>query len=154
MLGDDFDLRGALELFKNAQSPEDFEKKLNADDSKINNLDLNNDGKVDYIKVIDNRDGDAHALVLQVAVNETETQDVAAIEIEKDGDQSAKLQITGDKELYGKETYLQPVDEKELARESVMVKNRIPIESIIYSGSSSQTSGPRAIAPGSSPLNT
>lgn len=111
--GDNFDLRSALELFKNSETPEDFEKKLNAEDSKVNNLDLNNDGEIDYIKVVSYREADAQVLVLQVAVSETESQDVASIEIEKDGEESAKLQITGNENLYGKETMVEPIDEKE-----------------------------------------
>ena len=72
--GDQFSLEGALEMFKKASSPEDFEKMLNQDDNHVNNLDLNDDGEVDYIRVIDNMDGDAHALVLQVVVSATENQ--------------------------------------------------------------------------------
>lgn len=113
MPGDNFDLQGALELFKNSESPEDFEKKLNAEGNKVNNLDLNGDGEIDFIRVVDHVEGEAHALVLQVPVNETELQDVAAIEIEKDGAESARLQITGAEELFGKETIVEPVEEKD-----------------------------------------
>lgn len=109
--GDNFDLCGALELFKKAQSPEDFEKALNQKDNKVNNLDLNGDGNVDYVRVIDHSKGDAHALVLQVAVNEKESQDVAVIEIEKKGEKSAQLQIVGDEELYGKDYIIEPKQE-------------------------------------------
>lgn len=99
--GDNFDLYGALDLFKSASSLEDFEKKLNEENNQVNNLDLNEDGDVDYILVVDNKDGDAHAIQLQIAVSETETQDIAAIEVEKTGAESADLQIVGDEELYG-----------------------------------------------------
>ena len=54
--GDNFSLEGALELFKKSSSPEEFERLLNSSDSKVNNLDLNEDGFVDYIKVIDRND--------------------------------------------------------------------------------------------------
>lgn len=115
MPGDNFDLRGAIEIFKNSDSPEDFEKKLNAEDNKVNNLDLNEDGDVDYIMVYDKSDSKAHILILRVAVNENEMQDIAAIEIEKDGDESARLEITGSEDLYGSETYYEPIEEKEKA---------------------------------------
>ena len=108
--GDNFSLEGALELFKTADSPEDFEKKLNTEDSQVNNLDLDEDGDIDYIRVLDNMDGDAHALVLQVAVNEKESQDIAVIEIEKTGDETAMLQIIGDEILYGENHILEPYD--------------------------------------------
>ncbi|MCC6462663.1 MAG: hypothetical protein IT260_19505 [Saprospiraceae bacterium] len=111
--GDNFSLEGAIDLFKKAESPEDFEKLLNTESNGINNLDLNEDGEIDYIRVIDNMEGDAHALVLQVAVNEAESQDVAVIEIEKDGNESAMLQIVGDEDLYGEQVIAEPfVDEK------------------------------------------
>ena len=47
--GDDFSLEGALELFKKSASPEEFERILNAENSKVNNLDLNGDGNQDLI---------------------------------------------------------------------------------------------------------
>lgn len=56
---------------------------INSEDNHVNNLDLNADGDIDYIKVIDKSDGDVHAFVLQVIVSETENQDIAVIEMEK-----------------------------------------------------------------------
>ncbi len=109
--GDQFSLEGALELFKKASSPEDFEKMLNTEDNHVNNLDLDGDGDIDYIKVIDNMDGDVHALVLQVTVSSSENQDIAVIEIEKDGDESALLQIIGDEEIYGESIIIEPSNE-------------------------------------------
>lgn len=109
--GDNFDLYGALELFKKADSPEAFEKAINSNDNEVNNLDLDGDGKVDYVKVIDKKDGDAHTLVLQVDVSENEKQDVAVIEVEKTGDDKAHVQIVGDEELYGKDYIIEPKDE-------------------------------------------
>ena len=54
--GDHFSLEGALELFKKAESPEQFEKSLNSSDNYVNNLDLNEDGDTDYIRVVDHQD--------------------------------------------------------------------------------------------------
>ncbi|MBC7923509.1 MAG: hypothetical protein H7Z75_20720 [Ferruginibacter sp.] len=101
--GDYFSLEGALELFKNANSLEEFERTLNTPDNYCNNLDLNEDGAVDYVKVVDHVEGNAHAIVLQTSVSETESQDIAVIEIEKNGNQSVLVQIIGDEELYGEE---------------------------------------------------
>ena len=58
--GDNFSLEGALELFKKSASPEEFERMLNSPDSKVNNLDLNNDGNTDYVRVIDRNEGNVH----------------------------------------------------------------------------------------------
>src|SRR5688500_20139353 len=55
--GDNFSLEGALELFKQSDSPEEFERLLNSPDSKVNNLDLNGDGYIDYIRVHDRYQG-------------------------------------------------------------------------------------------------
>ncbi|MES2691457.1 MAG: hypothetical protein V4658_13700 [Bacteroidota bacterium] len=106
--GDHFSLEGALELFKISQSPEEFEKMLNAEDNKVNNLDLNGDGETDYIKVIDKQEGNAHAFILQAVVSETENQDVAVIELEKKSDDKAVLQIVGDEDVYGQQTIVEP----------------------------------------------
>jgi hypothetical protein len=109
--GDNFDLYGALDAFKKAKTPEDLEKALNAKDNDINNLDLDGDGKVDYVKVIDKKEKDGHTLILQTSVSETETQDVAVIVIEKTGNENAHLQIVGDEDLYGKNYIVEPADE-------------------------------------------
>jgi len=111
--GDDFSLEGALELFKKAGSPEEFEKLLNAEDNHVNNLDLNGDGDIDYIKVIDHMDKDVHALVLQAIISASENQDIAVLEIEKDGDESAVLQIIGDEEIYGDAVIIEPAEDKD-----------------------------------------
>ena len=110
--GDHFSLEGAVELFKKAESPEAFEKLLNSENNDVNNLDLNEDGEIDYIRVIDNVEGDVHAIVLQAVVNESESQDIAVIEIEKDGEESAVLQIVGDEDLYGEQLLVEPFAEE------------------------------------------
>jgi hypothetical protein len=107
--GDHFSLEGALDLFKKSNSPGDFEKALNSEDSKVNNLDLNGDGDIDYIKVIDKKEGDAHALILQAAVSENENQDIAVIELEQKDNDQATVQIVGDEDVYGENRIVEPV---------------------------------------------
>ncbi len=110
--GDHFSLEGALQLFSTSASLEEYEKALNVEGSDVNNLDLNQDGETDYIRLEDKMNGSVHAIVLQVPVNETESQDVAVIEIEKSGESTATLQMVGDPELYGEEIIIEPQDEK------------------------------------------
>lgn len=117
--GDNFNLEAALDLFKKSSSPEDFEKRLNSNNNDVNNLDLNEDGETDYIKVIDRTEAEVHAFVLQAIVSETENQDIAVIEIEKDGASSASLQIVGDEDIYGEETIVEPIDEDKAALQMV-----------------------------------
>jgi len=116
--GDNLDLYGVLNLFQKAESMEAFEKALNDENNHINNLDLNEDGEVDYIRVVDRKEEDAHAIVLQVPVSEKESQDVAVIGIEKTGEAAAQLQIVGDEELYGKDYIVEPPAEKEIQKET------------------------------------
>lgn len=108
--GDNFSLEGALELLKSSESLEDFEERINKEDSYVNNLDLNEDGETDYIRVIDNYEDDVHAIVLQVPVSETENQDIAVIEVEKTGNENAVLQIIGDEDVFGEQTIVEPFD--------------------------------------------
>lgn len=110
--GDHFSLEGALELFKKAASPEAFEQLLNDKQSNVNNLDLNEDGETDYIRVIDNMEGEVHAIVLQALVSEAESQDVAVIEIEKQGPEEAILQIIGDEDVFGEQVIVEPFEEE------------------------------------------
>ena len=49
----------------------------------INNLDLDNGQKVDFIKVVTTKKDESFTFVLQVAVTKTEKQDVAVILVQK-----------------------------------------------------------------------
>ncbi len=109
--GDHFSLEGALELFKKSASPEEFERMLNSADSKVNNLDLNGDLEIDYIRVIDRNEGNVHAFILQAVISDHESQDVAVISLEKLANGKAVLQITGDADIYGIETIIEPTEE-------------------------------------------
>lgn len=109
--GDNFSLEGALELFKKSASPQEFEQLLNSSDARVNNLDLNGDGQIDYIRVIDRNQGNVHVFILQAIVSDTESQDVAVIELEKLSNGKAILQITGDEDIYGIETIIEPTEE-------------------------------------------
>lgn len=108
--GDNFSLQGAIEMFKKAGSPEEFEKLINTQSNNVNNLDLDGDGETDYIRVINKMDKDVHAFILQVAVSDKENQDIAVIELEKTGNASALLQIIGDEDIYGEEIIIEASD--------------------------------------------
>jgi hypothetical protein len=127
--GDNLNLFAVLDLFQQSETFEIFEKKLNEEDSKINNLDLNNDSKTDYIKVIDHAQGESHSIVLQVPINEKENQDVAVIEIEKDKNGKVVVQIIGNEDLYGKDYIVEPLEndlstKKELSNNSNTYPNK------------------------------
>jgi hypothetical protein len=108
--GDNFSLEGALEMFKKSSSLEEFEKLINSENNDINNLDLNEDGDVDYINVESIKEGDTHVIILSTYLNDTDIQDVATIGIEKTGNEEAILQIEGDENLYPVNTFVEPFD--------------------------------------------
>jgi len=106
--GDNLNLYLVLNLFKQSSSIEDFEKRLNSPDTKVNNLDLNNDGSVDYLKVTDYGKNDYHTIVIQDIVSASETQDVAIIQLQKKEGNLVHIQIIGDESLYGKNYIIEP----------------------------------------------
>jgi hypothetical protein len=107
--GDNLNLYAVMELFQKSETLEDFERNLNDENSRINNLDLNGDGHVDYIRVIDNVDGNVHNIVLQVAVNVRESQDVAVFTVWRESDDRVQIQLTGDESLYGRNYIIEPI---------------------------------------------
>jgi hypothetical protein len=106
--GDDLDLYAVMEVFQKSKTIEAFEKSINEEKSKLNNLDLDKDKKVDFIKVVTNKDGDSFSFILQVAVSKTENQDVAVIFVSKDKSGKVAMQIVGDEDLYGKDYVVEP----------------------------------------------
>ncbi|SIO13856.1 SNUT3/LISCH7 family protein [Chitinophaga niabensis] len=112
--GDNFSLEGALEMFKKAQNPGEFEKMLNTKENGVNNLDLNQDGDIDYIRVVNKKDGDIQLFVLQALVSPSESQDVAVIELEKTADDHAVIQIVGDEDIYGVSKLVEPSDDDQV----------------------------------------
>jgi hypothetical protein len=106
--GDNLDLYAVLDLFQKSKTIEEFEKSLNLEATGVNNLDLDLDNKVDFIKVVTKQDKEDFTFILQVAVNEKETQDVAVILVSKDKDKKVTMQIVGDVDLYGKDFIVEP----------------------------------------------
>src|SRR5215204_4899655 len=108
LAGDNLDLYAVLDLFQKSKTIEEFEKSLNDEKTKINNLDLDLNKKIDFIKVATKKKDDSYTFILQVDVTKTETQDVAVILLDKDKDKKISLQIVGDEELYGKDYVVEP----------------------------------------------
>ena len=106
--GDNLDLYSVLDLFQKSKTIEDFEKSLNEEKTGINNLDLNLDNKVDFIKVTTKQKDKDFTFILQVDVTEKETQDVAVILVSKDKNDKVTMQIVGDADLYGKDYVIEP----------------------------------------------
>ena len=107
--GDNLNLYAVMKLFQESQTLEEFERNLNDESSRINNLDLNGDSQIDYISVYDNVNGNVHNIVLQVAINQRERQDVAVFTVGRDSEGNVWLQLTGDEALYGKNYIIEPI---------------------------------------------
>jgi glycosyltransferase involved in cell wall biosynthesis len=107
--GDNLNLYATMKLFQESETLEAFERDLNDEKSKINNLDLNGDNLVDYITVTDYADGNAHTIVLRTALNRKEAQDIAVFTVQKFNDGSVQIQLVGDEALYGKNYIVEPI---------------------------------------------
>lgn len=103
------DLQAVAELFKDAKDLDEFEKTLNDPEIGVNNLDLDDNGEVDFIRVMEEASEDAHVIVLQVPLGDNEFQDVATIEVEKNGEDDYTMQVRGNEVIYGPDYYIAPV---------------------------------------------
>ena len=108
MLGEDFDLEALPGILQEVNTFEELEKAINDSTSDINNLDLDQNGEVDYVLIHEYEDGDSHVAFLRVAMSEDEYQDIASIEMEKQSATTASFQIVGNEKLYGEDYILEP----------------------------------------------
>ncbi len=99
------DLQAVGELVKQAKTGEEFERLLNTPSVGINNLDLDEDGAVDYIKVTEYGSGNVKGFSLTVDLASDQTQEIATIEIEKTSDGRANVQTHGNQNIYGSNHY-------------------------------------------------
>lgn len=102
------DLQAVSELFKESENLEEFEKSLNDPMTGINNLDLDENGEVDFIRVVEDVVEDTHLIILQTPLGEDDYQDVATIEVEKTDDDSYNMQVHGNEDFYGPDYYVAP----------------------------------------------
>ncbi|MBS0011215.1 MAG: hypothetical protein KFF49_07385 [Bacteroidales bacterium] len=107
--GDNLNLYAVMKLFQESETLEGFERNLNHEDSRINNLDLNGDKMVDYITVSDYVDGEVHNIVLRVFLSQNESQDVAVFIVEQLRNGEVRIQLIGDEALYGKNYIIEPI---------------------------------------------
>lgn len=103
-LGDNLDLQELGELVKDSRNAQNIERELNQNGS-INNLDLNNDGNVDYITVTEYGNGNSKGFSFTVDLGNRK-QEVATIVINRENGY-ATMNIQGDQRLYGQSAYYQ-----------------------------------------------
>jgi len=108
LLGEDFDLEALPAVLEKVYGFEELEKAINDSNNAVNNLDLDNNGEVDYITIQEEADGETHIAYLRVALSEDEFQDIATIEMEKKSASLVTFQIVGDTGMYGDDYILEP----------------------------------------------
>ena len=108
-ISDNLDLRAVATIFGDSKDLEDFEQRLNDPKSQISNLDLNGDNYVDYLRVVESVEGNAHIIVIQAVLEKDVYQDVATVEVERDRDNNVQVQVVGDVYMYGANYIYEPV---------------------------------------------
>ena len=98
------DLNATTELAKKAKDAADFERLLNSQAEAVNNIDLNDDNKVDYIKVTEYGSGERRGFSLTTELAAGKTQEIATIDFKREAG-SATVQTTGNPSLYGPGQY-------------------------------------------------
>lgn len=107
--GDNLNLYAVMNLFQQSETLEAFERSLNDEESRINNLDLNGDNFIDYISVSDYTEGNVHNIVLRTALDRNDQQDIAVFVVEKLRNGEVQIQLIGDEALYGPNYIVEPI---------------------------------------------
>ena len=101
------DLQAVAAAFAEAKSVKEFEMLLNSSRYMINNLDLNGDGYIDYLRVLETRKGYYHALLIQACIAPGLFQDVATLVAERRTN-LLYVEVIGDPYLYGYNYIVRP----------------------------------------------
>jgi phosphoribosyl-AMP cyclohydrolase len=108
-ISNNLDLKAVATVFGESKNLEEFEQKLNDYESGISNLDLNNDGQVDYLRVIEKNENNIHVVVIQAVLDKNVYQDVASIVVERDQENNnTTVQVIGDPYIYGNNYVIEP----------------------------------------------
>ena len=102
---DGLNLQAVGELLKEANDAEQFEKLLNEKGKGLNNLDLDEDGNVDFIKVTEYGEGDTTGFSLTVDTEGEEEQEIATIDVVKTSEGDVNVELQGNQQIYGPNHY-------------------------------------------------
>ncbi|MBN2263655.1 MAG: hypothetical protein JW735_12115 [Prolixibacteraceae bacterium] len=108
-ISDNLDLKAVAYLFGESKNLEFFERKLNDPELNISNLDLNFDGYIDYLRVVEVGKNNYYVVTIQAVLGENIYQDVATIDVEVRNRRTLKVQVVGNQYLYGRNYVIQPV---------------------------------------------
>ncbi len=102
------DLNAVAAAFAEARNVAEFEQILNSSRYMINNLDLNRDGWIDYLRVIETHRGVYHTFLIQACLGASLYQDVATL-VAEHRPNALYVEVIGDRWLYGPKYIVRPV---------------------------------------------
>ena len=104
---DGLNLQAVTDLATKVKTAEEFETKLNEKGNNINNLDLNEDDKVDYIKVTEINQGKQYgfSLTTELSNDKNEEQELCVIQFEQGADKQVTVETHGNSNIYGSHHY-------------------------------------------------
>ena len=94
--------------YRPSENIEKFEQNLNNPEKGVNNIDLNGNGEIDFIRVTEKVVDLTHLIILQVPLGNDDFQDVATIAVEQENGKTYNLQLHGDPTIYGEYFYVVP----------------------------------------------
>ncbi len=97
-----FDVNKLAQLVKTSTDPQTLEKGINNPANQINNLDLDKDGNVDYLKVVE---ADQNRLDVVDDVSKTDSVTVAHIKVDPTANNTADLSVRGNPDYVGYNNY-------------------------------------------------
>ncbi|MDP9078312.1 MAG: hypothetical protein M3O71_12845 [Bacteroidota bacterium] len=98
-----FDVNKLAQFVKTSTDPQTLEKAINDPANHINNLDLDKDGNIDYLKVVE---GDNNKLSVKDDISDSESVTVASINVSPDNSSNtADLSIQGNPNYVGYNNY-------------------------------------------------
>lgn len=106
---DYLDLQAVAAAFAQSNTVQEFEFLLNNSSIMLSNLDLNGDGYIDYLRVLETVSGYNHVFLIQAVLAYNVYQDVATIIADVPAYGTCYVQVIGAPYIYGPKYIIQPV---------------------------------------------
>ncbi|MCF8363282.1 MAG: hypothetical protein K9G70_11745, partial [Prolixibacteraceae bacterium] len=108
-ISDNLDLEAVAYLFGESENLEVFEMKLNDPELRVSNLDLNYDGYIDYLRVVEVKEGRVFVITIQAVLGNDLYQNVATIDVMLKNRRNVYVQVIGNEYIYGRNYIIEPV---------------------------------------------
>ncbi len=102
------DLQAVAALWSQSASVKEFEQLLNSGSYPVSNLDLDGDGYIDYLRVLETVQGYNHVFLIQAVLAENVFQDVATLVAEVPSYANYHVEIIGSPFIYGPNYIIRP----------------------------------------------